>query len=352
MKQTAMYLCLFIKRVLKRPVFLILMFLIPFISIWLKNVFTIDNINLKVALYTDDSTGIAYKSVKALVNTDDTISFVQCKSEEQLKELVSSGSCQCGYIIPAGLEKKFDNNAFRHSIRVVRGTFTISPVTNEIVFSEIFNNYVVHVLKKYLKDNGLFKNRVLSDIYNETDAIYNEYMKGNESYSFEYNNEEIISHDNSILLPGYLILSVRGILSVIIFVCALASGMQLYADNSNNIFRTLHGFRLYAARYMDILAITFVTGLFCFAGVLLSGSVNILYEIVAITAYILIASLVAFILCSIIKSKSLYCCIIPAIIILCLIICPVFIDISDFNSSFAPIQYLFAPTWYLKLFSA
>ena len=77
MKQTAMYLCLFIKRVLKRPVFLILMFSIPFISIWLKNVFTIDNINLKVALYTDDSTGIAYKSVNALVNTDDTISFVQ-----------------------------------------------------------------------------------------------------------------------------------------------------------------------------------------------------------------------------------------------------------------------------------
>lgn len=352
MKRTFLYFLLFSKRILKKPLFLLILISIPFISLWLKNIFTIDNINLKVALYTDDTSKSSYKSINSLLNIDDTITFVKCKSEAELREMVSEGKCQCGYILPANLEKKFDNNSFRHSIKVINGTFTISPVTNEIVFSEVFNNYAVHLLKQYLKENGLFKKRDLSSIYREIDEIYNDYMSGTDAYSFEYNSEENISNDSSILLPGYLILSVRGILAIIILAASLTAGIQLYKDKSDGIFHVLYGFGLHISQFMDILAPTFITGVACFIGIILSGHSGFFYETISLILYILVASLFTFLLCSIINSKTLFCCLIPAIMISCLIICPIFIDISDFNNSFTPLQYIFVPTWYLKLFSA
>lgn len=352
MKQTFLYFFLFCKRLLKKPVFVILLLLLPIMSIFLKKAFTIQSVHIRTALYTSDKVGISANAVEMLINQNDIIEFVECESPDEVRTMVASGECVCGYILPESLEEKFDLNLFRNSIDVLTGSYSVSPLTDEMVFSAVYRYYALHILDKYIDDTGLFKKYSSKEIKNELSDLYNKYLIDGSTFSFNYHNENAISKDSSVLLPGFLILSVRGLLSVIIFISGFAGAVQLYRDRSNCIFRTLSGIRLRLAEFMVILSPVTIMGVSCLISLAVSGSTgNIFKEISSIAFYIFCVTIFCYILCIIFKNEVSLCALIPVFIMASLIICPIFIDITEFNGKFGILQQIFPPTWYLNFFN-
>lgn len=320
-------------------------------SLFLKKEFNVKNVHIKVALFTKDKGGISDKAIETLTEQKDIIEFIECESREELRAMVAGSKCQCGYILPENLEEKFDLNLFRNSIDVMTGTYSISPLTDEMVFSAVYRHYALHILNNYIDDTGLFKEYSSKEIKKELSELYNKYLIDGSTFSFSYHNEDAVSKDTSVLLPGYLILSVRGLLSVAIFISGFAGAIQLYRDRKNCIFRTLSGIRLRFAEFMVILAPVTVTGISCLISLAVSGSTaNIFKEILSAIFYIISVVLFCYILFIIFKNEVSFCAMIPVFIMASLLICPVFIDITEFNHNLGILQQLFPPTWYLKLF--
>lgn len=352
MKQIFLYFFLFCKRLIKKPVFVILLLLLPITSIFLKKAFTIQNVHIKAALYTPDKDGISNDAVEMLVNQNDIIEFVECESPEEVRAKVAGGQCMCGYILPENLEEKFDLNLFRNSIDVLTGSYSVSPLTDEMVFSAVYRYYALHILDKYIDDTGLFKKYSSKEIKKELADLYNQYLIDGSTFSFNYHNENAISKDSSVLLPGFLILSVRGLLSVVIFISGFAGAVQLCRDRKNCIFRTLSGIRLKLAEFMVILSPVTVIGISCLFSLAVSGNTgNFFKEILSIVFYIFCVSIFCYILCIIFKNEVSLCALIPVFIMASLIICPIFIDITEFNGKFDILQQIFPPTWYLNFFN-
>lgn len=351
MKQIFLYFHLFCKRLLKKTFFLLLLCLLPLAAIFLKKAFTIDNLNIQVGLYTPDKEGISRQAVDTLLNQDDVITFIEYDSSKQLRASVAGGNCLCGYILPDHLEEKFDLNLYRNSIEVFTGSYSISPLTDEIVFSSVFREYALHILNEYIDKTGLFKSMSSKQIHTKLKELYEQYLMDGSTFSFQYHNEEAISKDSSVLLPGYLILSVRGLLSIVIFISGFAGAIQLYKDRYHHIFRTLSGIRLRLAEFMTVLAPVALTAASCLIGIIVSGSSgSLVKELVSLLFYTIATALYCYGLCLIFKKEISLCALIPVFIISSLIICPVFIDITEFNSNLTILQNLFAPTWYLRLF--
>lgn len=326
--------------------------MLPVLSVFLKKAFTIENVHIKAALYTPDKGGISGNAVKMLINQNDVIEFVECKSPEEVRAMVAGGKCVCGYILPENLEEKFDLNLCRNSIDVLTGSYSVSPLTDEMVFSAVYRYYALHILDKYIDDTGLFRRYQSKAIKKELSELYNQYLIDGSTFSFNYHNENAISKDSSVLLPGFLILSIRGLLSVIIFISGFAGAVQLYRDKNNCIFRTLSGIRLLLAEFMSVLSPVAVMGMSCLISLVISGSTeNIIKEILSIIFYIFSVSIYCYILCRIFKNEVSLCGLIPVFIMASLLICPVFIDITEFNGKLYILQQIFPPTWYLKFFN-
>lgn len=352
MKQNIIFFRLFCKRILKKPAFLLLIIAIPFISIWLKNAFTIDNINLKVCIYCENKDELTANVINSLTSTKDTITFVECKNEQDLYDLVTTGKCQCGYIFPSNLEMRLDKFKFRHSIEVVTGTYNISSMTNEMVYAGIFKEYSLHLLSTYMKDTKLIKKYSEDELDKILNDMYRIYLSNGSTYSFKYTNDKNVSKDSSVLLPGYLILSVRGLLSILIFVVSLAGGIQLYTDRENGILKMLSIKQRLIPEFLVILSPTLLVAASCQIGIFLSGHCgNIIKELLATIMYVLVLSTITYIITCIISSRRIYCSFLPVIVICSLVICPVFVDISEFSRYFYYAKYIFAPTWYLNFFS-
>ncbi len=352
MKQSLIYFYLMAKRLFKKPIFLIFFISLPILSVALKKEFTVNNIHLCAGLYmpSDDATSEGIKN--RLVNSSDAIKFVVADSELELNQMVATGKCQCGYVIPANINIIMDNGKFRHSIKVIPGTYSISSITNELVFSAIYNEYALHILENYIDDTGLFRDYQKKRIQDEINTLYNTYKTNGSTYSFKYTGEETLSKDASVLLPGYLILSVRGLLAIVIFATCFAGAIQLYQDRNNGIFRTRFGYRLHLSGVFVILTPTLIISLSCIVGLILSKSAgNIFKEIFFMILYDIMLTSIVYVLTLLIQSRTLFCGLLPVLLISSLLICPVFIDVCELDSRFKLLQNCFPPTWYLKIFT-
>ncbi len=352
MKQSIIYFYLMAKRLFKKPVFIIFLISLPILSVALKKEFTVNNINLCAGVYMVSDDPISNDIKNRILKSADAIKFVIADSEAELNRMVATGKCQCGYVIPANIDTVMDNGKARHSIKVIPGTYSIASITNEIVFSAIYHEYTLHILKNYIDETRLFKDYPTEEIHNEIDTLYDIYKTNGSTYSFKYTGDEALPKDASMLLPGYIILSVRGLLAIVIFASCFAGAIQLYQDRNNGIFRTRFGAGLHFAGISVILTPTLLISISCIAGLILSKSVNNIFkELFFMILYDLILTIIVYIFTLIIKSRTLFCGLLPVLLISSLIICPVFIDVCELDSRFTILQNCFPPTWYLKIFT-
>lgn len=356
------FLVIFCKRQCRKISFILFLMCIILGSLALKNAFVDNPIKINVALYTDTSDGLGKKTIDKLLeandNEDNIISFKQYESEEELKRAVSANVCQSGYVIDKRLEQSLNDNHFRDVIKVYSNSDSIASITNELIFAAAFYNYAPNILNSYVRDSGWFTDLDKRAISDEVEQRYKERIGDGSTFSFEYYNEELVSKDTTKLLPGYLSLSVKGLLALLIFIAALAGAMKIYKDEKKYVFYSKYGIERHLCRVMDIAAVVLPIGAASYISIILTGYVftnntrvqlsigKIATEMLWLMLYCIAVTIYTYVIYLVVKDERVYGFVAMALVLVSAISCPVIIDLETLIPVIKYIRVLLPLAWY------
>ncbi len=351
MKSFFIYLLYFTKRQLKQISFCLLLILLPCFTYVFSQMNANRDTSIHVALYSDSDT--VDSLIEKLIKREGNLYFYQCADEASLYQDVSSGRAECGYLIPSTLYRSLDANQKNNLIQVVVSpSSTLTNVINEVVYSELFEEYTLHLLQNFIRNDsplpalGSIKS---ADLYIDKAAQdYRSHLTDGSTFHFIYKS----TYQKEVTAKYILIAPIRGFVSLFIFLSAFCGCIHFYNDKENHVYNNRTKRAIY---HLQILSITIPTslmslvGLFClfFAGIMDRAWM----EIIIILLYDLMVILFVFLFSCIIQKKYILISAIPVFLVGSIIFTPIFIDISAFIPSIKPVQYLFLPFYYLTYWS-
>lgn len=337
---------LWCKRILRRPLFLLGLLLMPLSVAFLQNYQTEDDAYIQVALYAPEECDMTAQTLlQDLLRLSDTsVRFYTCSSAKKLRADVSAGKAACGYLFPEKLEASLqqytlDKTPFIHAIHSGRDNRT--NTVDEIVLSRIYPALSYEILFAFLSH----KTGTLPD----ADTLRNMYRKYSDTtplFHFEYadGTEHTLLNDES---ANYLMLPVRGLIAVMVLLSCLTGGLLYLSDRENGLFLANPHKKAVCSFFSLLIPGLFagVAGLLCIkmAGILTSPAI----ELPAMLLYILCCMSLVKLLATLLVKQAPFLAAIPILTAASLLLCPVFIDLTLLAPSLAIPAALLPATHYL-----
>lgn len=341
MKLRYLFFCL--KRTLKKPVNWLLLLLLPVLTvIFLLFMGNEKERSLQVAVYTEEETGFSANLRDKLVNREGIIQFYECESEDILYRDVASGRAECGYVLPGSLKEDLNSGRKRNLVDlVVSSTTTLSGLTNEIVYAELFEEYSLIILQDYLQNDSaysaLYANTPLqSDT--EIANLYRKYMANGSTFAFDFTGAY---SDYASVTRGMALHAVTGLVGILLLLGGF-SGLFSYAeDEKNNRFSHIP---LREKRVISLLCLLCPALVFGAAGALCLTISGYFTEPAMWGRFALYGGSVL-LLCLIFRLFLRFRTVLSAVMTLyllgCLIFTPIFIDITVYFPYLKPFCRLF-----------
>ena len=323
-------------RSLQKPLIIALIILLPVLTYFYISQ-TGEMTGIRVLLYTEEENEFNDKIISNLLSRDTLINFETAPSERSLYEDVASSKCECGYVFPNNLTELLSRGQKKNLVDLyLSGSTTCDNVINEIVYSELFREYSLQLLTDYLDNyDGLSE---VSD--EEIREIYNRHMEDGSTFAFDFQNPVSDFGSFSKKLTGNMLVGIFGIL---IFLSAY-SGVILYGrDLKDGIFCnvTLKDRHLIALCHvlcpLSITAAVSAVSL-CFAG-FYTGYRQVLVFII----YFVVTLLINYLLHFLINYQMVMMIIMPIYLMGCLVLTPMFIDLSIYIPAVKYIRLIFIP---------
>lgn len=167
-------------------------------------------------------------------------------------------------------------------------------------------------------------------------------------FKFEYAD----GSDNSLLndtYNNYYMLPVRGILAVLILMSGLAGVLMLNRDDEKGVWGMIRRNRRSSFDFFYIFSSQFLVAVCSLAAIMCTGlAVNFVWELFILLIYSLLVTSFCNILRMIIKNQYTFCSVIPVLILLSLLVCPVFIDLGNISGIIGVIRKLLPVSYYLE----
>lgn len=329
-----------IKRYLKKPGFLILLFLMLTFSLFLKFDTKEQSSGIEVAFFCD-STKDGERLISRLEDYEGLFHFECLESEEAVYTMVGRGNYECGYLLPDDLLEELLSGNHKEQITVVTSpSTTMAVVINETVYSLVFEELAKDILLSYLKDSS-----VVSDSYgtafssSDVLSLYELYRNNGSTFRFDYDGAP---KDYQLSVTSILLSPTRGLIAVFVLLGGFSSVLSLYKEEKNPLFNKT------GVKWIHIITPMLLLS-FCGFLILLILNIpeNLLFEFFTILGYLILCSLFLRLLHKIIKSQTLFATLIPVYVLGCLIFTPVFFNISLFIPALKPVSYFFLPYYYL-----
>lgn len=337
----SLYMLLNFKRCIKRPAVLALLLLFPVFALMYRQLGSDREQGLCVYVYAEKEdpfcTGLAQK----LTKREGVVTFVQADSEEALYHAVMTGNAECGYVFHAGLVDALNTGKKQDLIDlVISAETTLSDVTNEVVYAELFEEYSLAILTDYLLTDSVLDNPSTSEI----EALYRENMVNGSTFAFDYTGSYSSYHG---IRSGLSSQVLKGLCSILILLGGFL-GLLNYSGNAEAqvycaVTKTGRKFLLFAELFPPVLLMTLAAVLsLLFAGVPVGG-----YALLRLIGYALLVILFCSLLYVVLRKKTVILFLLPFYLLGCLIFTPVFIDIATFIPALRPVCFFFLPYYYL-----
>lgn len=325
------FLWLLCKRLFKKPGFLLLLLLIP-LAVWgYTQAAREDSGIVTVALSWEDETGLSL--VNDLEADTQLIRFVRCQSPEEAKQKVVAGKADAAWCFPENLEQKLQAylQTRQPVVQVVQREDTAAlRLSRETLSARLYcacsrDIYLDYIRTQVPELAGLSDEALLSHYESQSIAA--------DLFAFSH-------------LDGpkahYLTAPVRGLISAVLLLCALALGMYSCRDDEKGTFGRLSpGKKLVAELYTQAVGML-AAGAAAFLALALSGLARP-GEVPALALYLAVCALDAMALRRLLGSAKGLALVLPVTVVLCLTVCPVFFDLATLR----PLQLLLPPTGYL-----
>ena len=176
-------------------------------------------------------------------------------------------------------------------------------------------------------------------------------MNSSETFTVVFENEDKSTVDASFILSSYLLISIRGMVSLIIMILAFIGTFYLFRDTKSGVFYHTYGINRCICKFNEIFSMTLYASVFCIIGLVITGNAtNIFKEIFAIVLYSLGVSLYCYILYELIRNQTLFVALTPFFIICCIIFCPIFFNMAEIMPIANKIAWAFPPNYYIMFF--
>lgn len=344
MKENMIWLFLWCKRLIQKPLLLFTILLMPFTVIFLQHCHMKEDAMLRVALYTPDSTEGLVEEITAL--SDSSIHFYLCDSREQLLQAVQSREANCGYLIPAHLEEHLmsyvqDRKPF---LTVIRGKDDVTTkIVDEIILSKNFRDIAYHILENFLEnhtDTEVDKKQLTQtfDSYYSDELLFQfQYLSGEENTILQEKNTSI------------LMLPLRGIIAVMLLLACMAGELLCFKDRLEGRYDWMSQKQRRLSSLYSLLLPGTAACICALISIKIAGiSGNLLREIPAMACYLFACLGLVVLLGRLLCRQNIYLAAMPVILLLSLLLPPIFIDAASLIPAVGKLNLLLPTTWYLK----
>lgn len=349
MKKYRIWFRLLNKRLIRKPLFLLTLFLLPVIVCGIRFSLADTDAIMRIAIYTPSQKNpdsLEQRITRELIDSSNhTITFYQCSSQEELYRDIEEKQASCGYLLPEDLEKKLQQ--YKNNSQPVLKSIRLSSekstrIIDEIVYSNLYTSLAFDLLLDHVTSKtGLHDPDTLK-------ILYERYRKGEVFIEFQTesgNKNEILQDSNT----NYMLLPIRGITATLLLLSGMTGTLFWYQDRNKNLFVWLRTHEKKTVRFLYLTVPVLMTWIPGILALWLTGiSVNMISE--ALTMLLYLFTIIAFcnLLCVLLPKMNQFSAVIPLLTAGSLIVCPVFINLSG---RFPAITYLEAVTpvsYYLK----
>ena len=333
------------KRLYKKPSFIAILLLIPVAIFSIGLVSKLDSGFLRIVLAeTDKNDEISNEIVEKLLSTNSLLQFEYVDDPALAADMVHNGDADAAWIFYDGMQEKINE-------------FTIVGETEEPIVTVIEREQTVllrlaqeklafalqhYATKSYYVNFAKSHSEVLKALSDEELIAYFE----NSEYStnlFVYDTAGEISE--TMPEADYITAPIRGLLAVVAMLAGLSAVLFFMQDQASGTFAWVpENRRIYVAFGCILIAILNVGAVVLIALAVSGLSVNIWIDVVYMLLYSVAVASFALLLLQLFSSMRLFASIIPVLITVMMVICPVFYDYRNIR----PIQHLFPPTLFIN----
>ncbi len=346
-----MWLRMLLKRQMKKVSIYIILVIMATVSFLLKYVADNFSVSIEIGIVNADSGEMAKAIEQEMRYKESIIGFRMFEDKEELLQAVRSGEVMGGYIFNAGFSEKLLSGDIIEAVEVLATpTNIIAKITNEVVFSIIMKELSYETLVSDTVDTSLFEKFTLDEIREELRQYYELNLSNGSTFSIKYNKESDELQDKVVNIDTYDYISpiIVGILGLLIFVAGLCGTISYYDDRDTGALCLLKENNKQLISVIQIAIPVIISSVISW-GLLygLSLEADGIYLARKLLVYSFIVILYCFALKTVVKNKHTYIGLIPIFILLCLIFCPIFINISSlvpntvYISKLLPVYYLY-----------
>ena len=344
MKKTFYRFLLLNKRLYKKPIFVIILALIPLLMFSFGIAAQGNSGLVRIALaQADKSDTFSDEIINGLSNRDGLIFFTESPSPEAAIDMVKSGKADAAWIFPADTLGKADTFARKHGendyiVDVYQREQTIPlRLAGEVLSNEFFRHCSRSIYVNYIHKN-VPELTFLSD--NELLNYYDEFERNTRLFDFSESED-----GSSLKAKNYLLAPLRGLLSVLVLLCGLAATLFFIQDKQSGTFSLFSENKLPAIGFICQLIAILNVGLVMLISLFVSGlSVSFSRELLTLLLFSVSCASFCSIIHLFITNIKFFGALIPLFIIVSITVCPVFFDFHSVRT----IQLFLPPTHYIN----
>ena len=372
-RQILLWMHLLNKRILKQPLFLILIAMVPILVFGVGRLSQESSSLVTAAVAPSDAEDEASRQlIHSLVEgSSSAVRYISCADKEELLHAVVSGQARIGFLLPEDLNALFTAYGSQETKNLSAGALVllgsllgsdtapqemknhaiqsfaatndvVSKLTREQLFGKLYPSLEEAVLKTWLKihpEVGSMSNEERDRFVEEK---LSEYQADYDFFDLEYLDGTPVADDE---IDRYIASPMRGLLAVLLTLTGFAAVLYLTEDCLMGRFVWIPSHIHPVFHYFYLLIPLMDIALVVFAALFVGGSfTRISMEIPALLLLVLQVAGFSNLLRLLLRRKDFIASSIPILISACLFLTPVFVDLTILE----PLQMLLPPYLYLK----
>lgn len=344
MKKALLWIWMLTKRLYKKPTFVAILILIPVLVLCYNASAQGDSGMITVALAQMDDDPMAAGVLEELAQDSQLLRCVLCDSPEEAEELVRRGKADTAWILHEELPEKLaaftkspkERNAFVTVL--VREDTVALRLAREKLSGAMYTLYARLIATDFVREqvpglDGVSDGQLLE--------YYENTFQGTELFAYDETDPASANAQSA----HYLTAPVRGLLAVVVVLCGMASAMYFQEDLRRGTFGWLgRGGKSLAELGCQLVALVNVALVVLIALCVSGMTASLWRELAALGLYVLCVAAFCAMLRRLCGSVRVLGTLLPLLVVLMLVICPVFFDLGALRS----VQYLLPPTYYLN----
>lgn len=360
------FICFFLmmKRMLKRPSFLVLLFMIPLLAIGMKRLEYGEQSETVIGVVTNEDS-----LWEALQKQDGILEFRKYYDETMLIQAVETEEADCGFVLPENFMEKVMENDWQKTVTLYESsTSMMAEFAKEQIAAAVFTLYAEESYVNYVGQTEAFamaeeQRTDRGQIVAFAKEAYQSHLVDGSTFSFQYQDEiaeeeiaaeeitveEIVTEEAEKASESLSeCFPVKGVMAVFIFLSGMCGLLVDFGDRQEKRFVRL------LPEWMTTAVNVWIPTIYTsFMALVALGMIGKLEGTCKEIGSLLVYQFLLIIYCSIIRvvlrRQERIAAVIPILTLASVICCPVFIRLATYLPVFRVVEKLFPVTYYLMM---